>query len=137
MFRNTTGNDNVAEGRKALFANTTGDHNVAIGDGAGHNLTTGSDDVDIANEGVAGESKAIRIGTSGTQKRTFLAGVSGTTLTGSAQPVLVKADGQLGTATSAVRPASEGAVARLKAQNRRENEEITTLKREVAKLSRR
>jgi hypothetical protein len=98
-----TGSFNTALGATALADNTAGVDNIAIGSGAGAALTTGSDNVDIANLGVAGESKAIRIGTSGTQRRTFLAGVSGTTLTGSAQPVLVKANGQLGTASASAK----------------------------------
>ena len=31
MFRNTTGNYNVAEGLNALYSNTTGSNNIASG----------------------------------------------------------------------------------------------------------
>jgi hypothetical protein len=41
--------------------------NIAYGFHAGYNLTNGSNYVDIGNVGVAGESGAIRIGSSSTQ----------------------------------------------------------------------
>jgi hypothetical protein len=80
----------------------------------------------------------IRIGTKSLQKRTFLAGVSGRTLSGSAQPVLVKANGQLGTASSAVksssaRPLSAAAGQQLLATVRRQQREIAQLRAEVQK----
>ena len=58
---NTTGIGNTASGFRSLFS-TTGNNNIAIGSSAGFNLTTGSNNIDIGNPGVAGESKAIRIG---------------------------------------------------------------------------
>src|SRR5205814_708037 len=72
-----------------------------LGYGAGANLTTGNSNIDIGNAGVAGESKTIRIGTSGTQIKTFVAGVNGAAVTGAA--VKVNAAGQLGTAPSSRR----------------------------------
>jgi uncharacterized coiled-coil protein SlyX len=75
--------------------------NIALGDGAGGNLTTGSNNIDIGNTGVAGESATIRIGKSGTQTKTFVAGINGAAVTGSA--VKVNAAGQLGTAPSSER----------------------------------
>src|SRR5204862_2535589 len=71
------------------------------GSGAGFNLTTGSNNIDIGNAGVAGESKTIRIGTTGTQTKTFVAGINGAAVTGAA--VKVNAAGQLGTAPSSQR----------------------------------
>src|SRR5204863_6922557 len=54
------------------------------------------------NNGVAGESKTIRIGKSGKQTNTFIAGISGATVpTGVA--VIVDASGHLGTTTSSAR----------------------------------
>jgi hypothetical protein len=47
-------------------------------------LTTGSNNIDIGNLGVAAESGTIRIGTTSTQKATFIAGIYGTSVTGSA-----------------------------------------------------
>ena len=48
----------------------------------------------------------MRIGTKGKQTRAFIAGISGKSIGGPAQPVLVNAQGQLGTATSASAKAS-------------------------------
>ena len=87
--------------------NSTGSSNLGLGFGAGQNLTTGSNNIDIANDGKAGESKVIRIGTKGDQNRTFIAGISGRTVEGTAQPVVVNAQGQLGTASAAKASASE------------------------------
>src|SRR6187551_419742 len=60
----TTGTYNVAMGYQALSVNTTGSGNIALGASAGINLTTGDNNIDIGNEGLAGESRAIRIGDS-------------------------------------------------------------------------
>src|SRR5437016_1835988 len=99
---NTTGFDNTANGVNALFNNTTGGSNVALGNNAGMNLTTGSNNIDIGNVGMAGESKHIRIGTSGTQTKTFVAGISGVTVPGGVG-VIVGTNGQLGTVVSSER----------------------------------
>jgi len=104
LSSNTTGSNNVAEGFDALF-HTTGSSNIGIGLAAGSNLTTGSNNIDIGNEGVAGESNTIRIGTQGDrvpgQTRTFIAGINGVTVRGTA--VFVNANGQLGTTPSSQR----------------------------------
>jgi hypothetical protein len=73
-----------------------------LGAGAGQNLTTGSSNIDIGNQGVAGESNKIRIGTVGTQQATFIAGIRGATVAGGVG-VIVGANGQLGTVTSSAR----------------------------------
>jgi Chaperone of endosialidase len=102
LFSNTTGIGNTGSGHGTLYYNTTGNHNVALGFRAGQNLTTGSNNIDIANEGVAGESNTIRIGGEAVQTACYIAGVSQqTTLGGSA--VYVDANGKLGTATSSER----------------------------------
>ncbi len=98
---NTTGGGNTAFGFAALQSSTTGSNNIALGSGAGSNLTTGDNNIDIGNLGVAGESNTIRIGTSGTQTRTFIAGINGAAVMGGA--VKVNAAGQLGTAPSSQR----------------------------------
>jgi len=98
---NTTGSDNTANGVDALFFNTTGSSNIALGVSAGQNLTTGNNNIDIGNPGVAAEANTIRIGTVGTQTKTFIAGISGAGVTGVA--VKVNAAGQLGTAPSSER----------------------------------
>src|SRR5437870_766726 len=102
LQNNTTGNNNTAIGFVALLSNTTGSDNIALGFQAGQNLTTGSNNIDIGNLGVAGDSKRIRIGTAGTQTKTFIAGISGATVAGGVR-VIVGSNGQLGTVVSSNR----------------------------------
>jgi Chaperone of endosialidase len=97
-----TGNSNTASGYFALINNTTGSNNIAFGANAGFNLTTGSNNIDIGNIGVAGESAKVRIGTVGTQKAVFIAGIHGVTVA-SGLDVVVGTNGQLGTITSSAR----------------------------------
>jgi hypothetical protein len=92
---NTTGGGNTASGHEALFSNTTGSGNIALGDSAGWDLTAGDFNIYIGNRGVAAESNSIRIGTQGTQTRTFIAGIAGTAVNG--RPVMINGNGQLGT----------------------------------------
>jgi len=73
-----------------------------LGVNAGQNLTTGSNNIDIGNQGVAGESNIIRIGTAGTQKAAFIAGIRGATVP-SGVGVIVGTNGQLGTINSSER----------------------------------
>jgi hypothetical protein len=101
VYQNTTGNNNTGHGYSALLNNTTGGGNIALGNFAGSNLTTGNNNIDIGNQGVAAEANAIRIGTQGTQTKTFIAGISGAGVTGVA--VKINAAGQLGTAPSSAR----------------------------------
>jgi len=135
LENNVGGNFNVADGVNTLF-NATGSSNIALGFGAGLNLTTGSDNIDIGNQGQnAGESKVIRIGTKGNQNRTFIAGISGRTVSGTGTPVVVNALGQLGTA-SAAKPAASKAttdrrLARMEAEIKRQQRQIGRLQREV------
>jgi Chaperone of endosialidase len=99
---NTTGLGNTATGGGALYYNTTGSNNIAMGVNAGINLTTGGNNIDIGNAGVAGESRTIRIGTTGTQTKTFIAGISGAVVPGGVG-VIVGANGKLGTVVSSAR----------------------------------
>jgi Chaperone of endosialidase len=101
VYQNTTGNNNTGTGYNALLNNTTGNDNIALGNFAGSNLTTGDNNIDIGNQGVAGEANTIRIGTQGTQTKTFIAGISGAGVSGVA--VKVNAAGQLGTPPSSAR----------------------------------
>lgn len=101
LFSNTTGDNNVAFGFEALYANTTGSNNIAVGANAGYLLTQGSNNIDIGNVGVAGEGGVIRIGTSGTNTEAFIAGITGSKVTGSA--VYVTSSGQLGVLASSER----------------------------------
>ncbi|HTG31218.1 MAG TPA: tail fiber domain-containing protein [Methylomirabilota bacterium] len=104
LLLNTTGHHNAAIGIQALDSNTSGSNNIALGHLAGENLTTGINNIDIGNGGVAGESGRIRIGTTGFQLATFIAGIRGvTTGNPNAVPVLIDSVGQLGTASSSRR----------------------------------
>ena len=99
---NTTGTQNTATGVGALVNNTHGRNNIALGFNAGGSLTTGNNNIDIGNVGVAGEAAKIRIGTVGTQKATFIAGISGVTVAGGVG-VIIDTNGHLGTTTSSAR----------------------------------
>jgi len=101
LASNTTGTNNIANGFEALLRNTTGGFNIALGNKAGVNLTTGSNNIEIGSLGVAGDDSKIRIGTVGTQNATFVAGISGAAVTGTA--VVVNSSGQLGVAPSSGR----------------------------------
>src|SRR5207248_2666756 len=94
------GSNNTANGFQALFY-TTGSGNLRLGVGAGINLTTGNNNIDIGNEGIAGEAQTIRIGEQGNQNRTFIAGISGSPIAGTS--VVVNANGRLGTVPSSRR----------------------------------
>ena len=85
LQNHSAGNNNVGIGTSSLLNHTSGTGNIALGTFAGQNLTTGSNNIAIGNQGVAGESNIIRIGTAGTQTDTFLTGVihgDGSGLTG-------------------------------------------------------
>jgi len=69
--------------------------------GAGGNLLDGDNNIYVGNPGVNPESGTVRIGTAGTHTATFVAGISGTAVTGTA--VVVTGSGQLGVAPSSER----------------------------------
>jgi hypothetical protein len=105
LFNNTFGSANVAVGPNALGSNTTGNYNIAVGPGAGSNVTTGDNNIDIGNfdpgtstsTDVAGEANTIRIGIQGTQTATFVAGITGVTVSSPSEVVIDGNNGQLGT----------------------------------------
>jgi hypothetical protein len=99
---NNAGSSNTAVGANALLNNKGGTNNIALGSSAGTNVTTGSNNIDIGNDGVTGESGAIRIGTTGTQTNAYVAGISGATVP-TGVPVIVDTDGHLGTVVSSAR----------------------------------
>jgi hypothetical protein len=101
LHANTTGYYNTATGSGALAANTSGSTNIGIGYHGGYSLTTGSNNIDIGNIGLAADSGSIRIGTAGTQKTAYIAGIENTHVTGAA--VYVTAAGQLGVLASSER----------------------------------
>ena len=102
LWSNSTGTNNTVHGAYALFANTTGSYNIALGYGSGQGITTGSNNIVIGNSGTSADNGVIRIGTFGTQKATYLAGISGVQSNGGVA-VYVNASGQLGTLTSSRR----------------------------------
>jgi len=101
LYRNKTGTNNTASGVNALLRNTSGSSNIALGDNAGSQLTTGSNNIEIGNVGIASDNNMIKIGTEGTQAKTFIAGIYNTSVTGGA--VMVNASGQLGVVVSSER----------------------------------
>jgi hypothetical protein len=101
LLNDNTGANNTANGSRALFNNTTGSRNIALGFNAGANLTTGDSNIDIGNPGGASDAGTIRIGVQGTQTKAFVAGISGSPITGTS--VVVNSFGRLGTVASAQR----------------------------------
>jgi Chaperone of endosialidase len=93
----TSGGGNTAVGNLALFGNTTGFGNIAIGSAAGSAPTNGSSNIHIGNNGEAGDTATIRIGSFFAQTRAFMGGIHNVTPAGAAVPVMVDASGQLGT----------------------------------------
>src|SRR5205823_682274 len=67
---------------------------IGLGANAGDNLTTGDNNIDIGNGGVAAEANIIRVGTQGTQTKTFIAGIIGAPIAGAT--VHISGTGQLG-----------------------------------------
>jgi hypothetical protein len=117
LFQGVTVNFNTALGRRALFR-SQGDQNVGLGFFAGGNLNDGGNNIYVGNVGpvpIGSESNTIRLGTQtattvttadGTHAfpahtATFIAGISGAAVTGSA--VLVSSSGQLGVRVSSER----------------------------------
>jgi hypothetical protein len=118
LFQGVTVNFNTALGRGALFR-SQGDQNVGLGFFAGANLSDGgTNNIYIGNAGpvpIGTESNTIRLGTqtattvtTGGESHpipahtaTFIAGISGAAVTGSA--VLVSSSGQLGVRGSSKR----------------------------------
>jgi hypothetical protein len=100
----STGSENTASGVNALFGNTTGQSNIGLGYQAGYNLTTGNNNIEIGSQGTASDDSTIRIGTQGTQSAIYIAGITGTPVTGGqAVNVVVSSSGQLGVRPSSAR----------------------------------
>jgi Chaperone of endosialidase len=101
LYNNTTGNNNTASGDYALYNNTTGRSNIGLGYNAGNNIVGGSNNIDIGGAGPGDEFNTIRIGNNNTQNATYIAGISGTGVTGNI--VEVTSSGQLGVTFSSAR----------------------------------
>ena len=98
LHSNVTGSTNTALGNHALMNNVSGSNNLAIGDSAGENVIAGNYNISIGAAGSADESGVIRIGNSN-HSTAYIAGVSGVTTGLPAQPVVIDANGQLGTSS--------------------------------------
>ena len=103
LISNSSGSNNTALGYQGLYGNTTGSYNIGIGYCGGCLLTTGSNNIAIGHYGVAGDSAAIRIGSSPNQTKTFIAGIWGVAVGQDAIPVVIDSNGQLGTVISSIR----------------------------------
>ena len=97
----STGSNNIAVGQSAGL-NMTGNTNIVIGSFAGQNLPTGANNIEIGSQGAKKDTAIIRIGDEATQKKTFIAGISGVTVA-SGVGVVIATNGQVGTVTSSAR----------------------------------
>ena len=89
-----SGSSNVAIGYKAL-QKSFGSNNIAVGNLAGSALNSAElNDVYIGNEGVAGESNTIRLGSSANQTNCFVAGILNASGTNGV-PVLIDSNHKL------------------------------------------
>jgi hypothetical protein len=92
--RNRTGGENTATGHLALYLNASGSNNLALGASAGMHVIT-ADNVICIGANVAGDDVS---------NSTWLGNIYGvTTQNGTTAPVVVSADGQLGTVASSER----------------------------------
>jgi hypothetical protein len=109
LLDNTTGNFNTAIGDAALLSNTIGFINTAIGVGALQFNTTGYANIALGNFAGINVSTAhnvVCIGSAGdnVDSTTWIGNIYGvTTQNGTTAPVIVSADGQLGTVASSER----------------------------------
>lgn len=135
LFNNTSGSTNTAVGSKAFFSNAAGSGNIGLGYQAGF-YPVGSNNIDIGAAGSKADDSIIRIGTAGTHKAAYLAGVRGVMVTGG-QAVVVSATGQLGIASTKTLVSIEDDVRRIA---REENEvllaKVMRLEAEIAELRR-
>lgn len=99
---NTTGNNNIGFGYQTMYLNQTGSNNLALGYKSAYNVMNGSNNIEIGNAGATEDEDLIRIGTTGTQKAAYIAGIYGTSVTGG-EAVYVNSAGQLGYQPSASR----------------------------------
>jgi hypothetical protein len=97
----TTGSNNIGFGYQTLYSNSTGSNNIAMGYQGGYYVLNGSNNIEIGSLGEYADQNLIRIGTQDKQTKTFIAGVSGSQVTGSA--VYVTSSGQLGVLASSER----------------------------------
>ncbi len=100
----TTGGSNCAFGTNSLDNVITGSQNIGVGFAAGNSWTGAEESsILIGSNGVSGDTNVMRLGddTRYAITSTFVGGVFGVTVTGSA--VLMASDGQMGTIASSER----------------------------------
>ncbi len=100
LYYNEAGANNTALGYQALQSNTAGGSNIAIGYFSGGFAVNPQNSIFIGNEGNNLDTATIKIG-SELQTSTFIGGISGVSVAGSA--VIVNANGQLGVTVSSRR----------------------------------
>lgn len=95
-----SGNTNTALGSSSAASLQSGNSNVIIGYNSASNYTSSeSNNIIISNSGSSGESNKIRIGTTGVQNETFMAGIASASSIPSSTIVLVSGvNGQLSSA---------------------------------------
>jgi hypothetical protein len=93
------GSNNTALGTSALTF-VQGDYNIALGYQAGFFMQRGSNNILIGNQGSSYGDGSIYIGMPATHKKTFIAGINGATTGQPGVPVVIDANGQLGTVSS-------------------------------------
>jgi hypothetical protein len=103
LSRNTSGNNNTAIGNFALAEVTSGADNIAVGSSAGNSVVEGSYNIEIGNVGTATDSNVIRIGTSGQQTATYIAGIAGASVMGGSAVLVDPVTNQLGILLSSER----------------------------------
>ena len=104
---------NTAVGRNTGASLIDGADNTMLGYEAGINLVSGSFNIYINNAGVADDFRAIRIGDEN-QDLTFIAGIRDRTVV-DGKPVVIDANGQLGTTDTSTSQDSPGTVRYMKA----------------------
>jgi hypothetical protein len=146
MVHNATGSNNTALGAFALSNNTAGDYIIALGANAGTDPGIVSNNLYLGDMGFPGDTNVIAIGAiaaSGTPyDMAFIGAVYGGNVSPMAVPVLIDADGHLGT----IRLAAPGTKLRLRGPQpaqpqamlgefQKQQQRITELENTVARLA--
>ena len=92
--------NNISLGNNTLIGLTSGINNLALGEDAGENITTTNNNIFIQNSGVLGDDGKIRIGNIN-HNNTFIEGIYGVTPGGPPQTVIIDANGELGSSSTA------------------------------------
>jgi hypothetical protein len=103
---------NVIIGQSAAAAFVTGTDNIILGNGAGIALNTANSNWNIilGNPGVAGDSATMRLGRTGFQTSTFIAGIYDKVPSVGSKVVLVDPNGLMATTETEIPPYEEASV---------------------------